>query len=341
MPGLLQGFASGDLSLLAFNITKKKLEIADPVQLQYLVDTFKASQSVVEAAQGIAGLKDALVTVAPASPSSNRTTMYINGAQQGYCGLCNVDSVSGPGLSSCDQTEACGRMNSNGLVVQDTETFEDYKEHYVILADLDVTTPGALGGLNETTVKEAMASLLAEDGDALETLHVTVSDTTPDSLLKATFADGLPAHHEQRRLTFHRAMATETHDLTQRFNIMVVATSKARSDSVLEDLKPSSASAASPLQDNLKTYLGEAQGVDVGALQLLYDRMLYVPAYNSKGLLDNDQNLPGGQASAMGAFSVSLQDPAQPAVPINHAHYAPENKYRVSLAHFPLRRRWS
>ena len=335
VPGILQGFASGELSLLAFDIDKKKLEIADPAQLQYLVDTFKASQTVVEAAQGVAGLKDALVTVAPASPSLNRTTMYIHGTQQGYCGLCNVDSVSGPGLASCDQTEACGRLNSKGLVAQGTETFDDYKEHFVILADLDVTTPGALGGLSETTVKEAMASLLAADGDGLETLHVTVSDTTPDSLLKATFTDGLPADHEERRLEFHRAMATETHDLTQRFKVMVVATSKARSNSVLKDLKPASASAASPLQDNLETYLGEAEGVDVGALQLLYDRMLYVPAYNSKGLLDNDQNLPGGRTSAMGAFSVALQDPAQPAVPINHAHYAPDNKYQVSLAHFP------
>jgi len=339
VPGILHGFASGELSLLAFNITKKKLEIADPAQLQYLIKTFQASENVVEAAQGVAALQDALLTVAPASPSTNLTTMYIHGAREGYCGLCNVDSVSGPGLSSCDQAEACGQNapfgNANGLVVQKTETFEDYKEHYVILADLDVTTPGGLGGLNETTVKEAMASLLAKDGDALETLHVTVSDTTPDSLLKATFKESLPAEHEQRRLEFHRAMATETHDLTQRFKVMVVATSKARSDSVLGDLKPASASAASPLQDNLKTYLGLAQGVDVGALQLLYDRMLYVPAYNSKGLLDNDQNLPGGQTSAMGAFSVALQDPAQPAVPINHAHYGPENKYRVSLAHFP------
>eukprot|EP00624_Nannochloropsis_granulata_P000570 evm.model.NODE_12231_length_13929_cov_59.199226.2 len=248
--------------------------------------------------------------------------------------------VSGPGLSSCDQTEACGQIQKRlaspgGLVLQDSEAFEDYKEHYVILADLDVTTPGVLGGLNETIVKEAMVALLAEDGDALETLHVTVSDTTPDSLLKATFTDGLPAEHEERRLAFHRATATDTHDLTQRFKIMVVATSKERSNSVLDAVKPSSASVASPLQDDLKTYLKDDEGVDVGALQLLYDRMLYIPAYNTKGLLDNDQNFLGGQTSAMGAFSVVLQDPAQPAVPINHAHYGSDNKYRVSLAHFP------
>jgi len=340
VPGLLQGFASGDLSLLAFNITKRKLEIADPAQLQYLIKTVQVPQNVLEAARAINDLQDTLMTVAPSSPTPDLTTMYIHGALAGYCGLCNVDSVSGPGLSSCDQAEACGQLktplaSTNELMVQDTETFEDYKEHYVILADLDATTLSGGGGVNETTVKEAMASLLAEDGDALETLHVTVSDTTPDSLLKATFKEDLPAEHEQRRLAFHRAMATEKHDLTQRFKVMIVATSKARSDSVLDDLKPSSASAASPLQDKLKTYLGQAQGVDVGALQLLFDRMLYVPAYNSKGLLDNDQNLPGGQTSAMGAFSVALQDPVQPAVPINHAHYGPDNKYRINLAHFP------
>lgn len=330
--GLLQGFVSGDISLLAFNITKNRIEIADSVQLQSLADKFP---QVVESAQTVGGLK-----LSPDSSPSNKTTMYISGAREGYCGLCNVDSVSGPGLSSCDQTEACGQIQKRlaspgGLVLQDSEAFEDYKEHYVILADLDVTTPGVLGGLNETIVKEAMVALLAEDGDALETLHVTVSDTTPDSLLKATFTDGLPAEHEERRLAFHRATATDTHDLTQRFKIMVVATSKERSNSVLDAVKPSSASVASPLQDDLKTYLKDDEGVDVGALQLLYDRMLYIPAYNTKGLLDNDQNFLGGQTSAMGAFSVVLQDPAQPAVPINHAHYGSDNKYRVSLAHFP------
>lgn len=329
--GLLQSFASGDISLLAFNMTKKRVNVADSAQLQSLADTFP---------QGVADAAQAFLKLSSDSSPSNKTMMYINGAREGYCGLCNVDSVSGPGLSSCDQTEACGEIQTRlsspgGLVVQDTEVFEDYKEHYVILADLDVTMPGVSGGLSETTVKEAMATLLAENGDALETLHVTVSDTTPDSLLKATFADGLPAEHEKRRLAFHRAMATETHDLTQRFKIMVVATSRERSNSVLNMLKPSSASVASPLQDDLKTYLNDDEGVDVGTLQLLYDRMLYIPAYNTNGLLDNDQNFPGGQTSAMGAFSVALQDPAQPAVPVNHAHYGSDNKYRLILAHFP------
>jgi hypothetical protein len=329
-PGLTDQFAAGDLSLVAFNISKKELEFGDPAQLRPLAKIVQDPQMLLAAGMGFSEMKDALVKVAPASPL-NRTTMYINGARDGYCSLCNVDSVSGPGLSSCD-VDACAAPGS--VAAQEGPVLNDYKEHYVIMADLDVTSRGDQGGLIEPEVQEAVASLLALEGDGLETLQVTVSDTTPDSLLKATFQDGLPDGHERRRLAFHRAMATELYDMTQRFKVMIVATSRDRSESVLERLQPSGNEAPS-LQTGLTAFFSDPANTDVGSLQLLYDRMIYVPAYNTRGLLDNDMNLPGGQSTSLATFSVALQDAEQPAIPVTSAHYGADNNYVASLAHFP------
>ena len=343
--GLVGGWLDGEFSLLAFNVTKKKLQLNKEADLTYLTSVLGAPEGVVGAGKNVGGMRGALVKSGLVEEEENGvSTIYINDAREGFCGLCGVDSVSGPGLASCTQAEACADLVVPDFVKQagllpaaagggGGMGAVDYKEHYLLMADLDLTSAAAGGGVNATDVEAAVAGLLGEEGDGLETLLVTVHDTTPDSLLQKTFPEVLGAAdgHEARRLAFHQAMASKTHDFTQRFKLMVVATSKDRADAVLSTLLPTS---PLPLGEDIEEEL-TAQGYDLGALQLTYDRLLYVPAYNSKGLLDNDQNLPGGAASSSSTFSVSIQDPAQPAVPVTHAHYAPSNKYHVFLAHFP------
>lgn len=38
--------------------------------------------------------------------------MYISGERDGYCGLCGVDSVAGPGAASCEVTDSCKELST-------------------------------------------------------------------------------------------------------------------------------------------------------------------------------------------------------------------------------------
>lgn len=52
-------------------------------------------------------LRAALGIVEEEASPSHLATMYIHGERDGYCGLCAVDSVAGPGAASCEVVDDC------------------------------------------------------------------------------------------------------------------------------------------------------------------------------------------------------------------------------------------
>jgi hypothetical protein len=38
--------------------------------------------------------------------------MYISGERDGYCGMCGVDSVAGPGAATCKVTDSCQELST-------------------------------------------------------------------------------------------------------------------------------------------------------------------------------------------------------------------------------------
>ena len=103
--------------------------------------------------------------------------------------------------------------------------------------------------------------------------------------------------------------------------------------------------------DRLRAFLTEVKGVEVGDLGLAFDRVLYVPAYASRRMLEHEyhhqrQEPSNGSSSRSRGLSmrepapapppprhlVALRDPAQPAVPVTHLEHG--KRYLLYLRGF-------
>lgn len=85
---------------------------ADSVHQPILIDQPFQHNSTPKAARGIDSLRSALgITQEEASPDA-LATIYINSERDGYCGMCGVDSVAGPGAAGCQVTDSCQELST-------------------------------------------------------------------------------------------------------------------------------------------------------------------------------------------------------------------------------------
>ena len=91
-----------------------------------------------QAARGVDSVRSALgVTQEEASPDA-LATIYIHGDRDGYCGLCGVDSVAGPGAASCEIADSCQELNTPLGGVAGGQSAAAVIEYVLPAADVDV-----------------------------------------------------------------------------------------------------------------------------------------------------------------------------------------------------------
>lgn len=112
---------------------------------------------------------------------------------------------------------------------------------------------------------------------------------------------------------------------------------------------PTTASASQPpaFADRMRAFLAEAKGLQVHDVGLAFDRVLYIPAYKSRRMLEHayhhHHHHQGDQTNGATATRrvaqaaaprhlVTLRDPRQPAVPVTHVEYG--RRYVLHLQGF-------
>jgi hypothetical protein len=257
-----------------------------------------------------------------------------------------------------------------GMLEWGEEGFEgvEFLPHFILLGEMEMTTKEGVssaplnhsrraeeereggregGGVDlkkegvEKAVREALLVLIPNIDSKPESLSVGVWGAEPDPL----FADMFPS------LPPSFFVGQEGFEVTHRHKFAVVTTREKDAEAVLLLLQEGGESLerrrrlvveegvthreaqeghADALSALVKEGVGREEGVEVGHVGVVFERVWKAPAYNDmKGMGGQE----AGTATAFGSFTVVLVDPLLPAVPVTEVKY--RHQYVIHLEKFP------
>jgi len=313
--------------------------------------------------------------------------MYLFSPPKGSCRVCGVGIVEGPGAKACVVEEECegegegGREGGRRILggkeeekddwstfpsftsSSSSSSFVEYKEQFIILGDLHTTssssTPPALppsyttsSSLLQAAFRHVLLSLLPSLDSRPQSLQLNIWSAEPDPFFAPSLPPSLPPSPSS--LYKFIIVATDSDNATAIIDALSFSSSSSSSS------LPSSSSSPPSLPEAMLAFLreggregGREEGVE--QVELAVEKTMHIPAYDSKGFLQQQQAWKEGgkeegkgggrRATAWaeegekeggredeGLFSVFLEDPSLPALALTHLTF--DHPYSLRLRGF-------
>jgi len=382
------------MSIWIHHSETRQMNFTDPKMRQLMVEEYSVPPFILLAAEAMQlAVQRGIEGEEKGKEGRREGGMYLVSPPSGSCRVCGIENVEGPGAKACVVDEECKEEGWGGRILgqekeeegekeeeeeesewfsntfpsfsssssSSSSSFVEYKEQFIILGDVHTTSssssdpPSPPPSFNtsasvEAAFRQALLSILSSLDSRPQSLQLSVWSAEPD----AFFAPSPPPSPLSSSMYKFIVIATDRDNATAIVEALSFSSSSFSSPSL-----PSSFSSLPSFPEAVLAFIQEKEreeGVEggVGQVELAVEKTMHIPAYNSKGFLQQQQTWKeewreggkgGGRRTTAWAegggeggredeffFPVSLRDPSLPALPVTHLTY--DHPYSLCLRGF-------